>query len=169
MTVEEEFDLLVAPYARAAEQMGYRRLERHVDNEMEPPTHWRCVDFYFDDEATFLDLGAQDNIGFCTVQFYTFVRAQGEDHCVITNGTPPGQQRSRRMPLVMLPLIPFINWVESHVPEHARALDMKGAEDLPLVLERHRVALAARHYVIRKPGGDDPLEQRWQWSEIFNE
>lgn len=180
MTVEEEFDTLVAPYARAAEEMGYRRLERSVHNNGEPATLWICLDFYFDGEATFLDLGAQIPrghvprhfvTGFSSIQFYTFIHVNGEDDCVLTNGSPPEQQhrRSERPPLAMVPFIPFINWVESRVPEYAKTLDMRDAADLPLVLERHRAAIAARRGgTVRKPDAADPLAQRWKWSEIFN-
>jgi len=176
VNVEDEFESLIAPYVRAAEELGYRRLQRRVSrgSEDDAKNLWSCSAFYFDDDATFLDLNAGIKrghvprkylTGFNGVQFYTFIIDGLKEDWVITNGSPP----LPRPPLTMIPFLPLIRWVEKLVPEHLQPLTITSADDLPRVLERHHLALAARGGTIRKPQSKKPLEERWAWSEMFNE
>jgi hypothetical protein len=160
VTPDEEWAELVAPYDAAAVALGFKLLDATRWTLKEYPSLTSFFHMHFDGSATFLDLGATIVrgapprgvvTGFNHIQFLTRTRDE-EPFWILTNGTPPGY------PLIRTPL--FLRWIESRMPEHRKALPMRGAEDLPLVLERHRQGIGNRRVEVADP--ERPLDWRWE-------
>jgi hypothetical protein len=173
MEVEAEWAALVAPYAAAAERLGFSFVERSVVCGVppSPDTTFGCTDFHFDRHATFLDLGGTLArgphhrgllIGFHGVQLYTYLRTP-TIVLVLTNGSSPEAvarlAKARWNPLMRL--------AEALTPKDFSSIPMRGPDDLAMVIERHRERVAKR-------GGEpieitgSPLESRWALHEEWD-
>jgi hypothetical protein len=162
VTPEEEWAEMVAPYDAAAVALEYRLLDTTRIPGTDHPNLTMFFHNFFDGSATFLDFGAtiargapplRVVLGFHHVQFLTRIKAGGEESWVITNGKPPGQV------VFAVPL--FLRWLESLMPETVRELEMRAADDLPLVLERHLQEIARRGGRTIPADPDRPLDWRW--------
>ena len=167
MTVEEKWAAIVEPWTRDLGKHGFSFVERAVREE----TTFLCADYYFDGAGTFFDLngvlarGAHPPgvlIGFNGVQMYTFVRdAEGETNFVLTNGEPPNAPEPK-WPLMF-------RWIEARVPERFKALRMQTPDDVPLVLEKHRQAVAEEGGEVLNADRARPLEWRWDMMKELEE
>jgi hypothetical protein len=134
VTPDEEWAELVAPYDAAAAALGYRLLNSSRYVSYENPTLTLFNQTLFDGQATFLDFAA------------TIVR--GAPLPYVVTGFHHVQFLTR-----VLHEEPF--WILTNgVPL------VRGAEDLPLVLERHRRTLVNRRIDVPDPAR--PLEWRWE-------
>ncbi len=162
MTPDEEWSEMVAPYQAAATALGYRLLDTSRWTSNEYPTLTSFNHFWFDGEATFLDLGATIArgaaprgavLGFNYVQFLTRVSRLPDPTWVLTNGQPPGYPQGN------IPI--FLRWLTKRLPDSLKSLPMRNAEDLPLVLARHREAIQVYGGSPIAPDPEQPLEWRW--------
>jgi hypothetical protein len=170
MTVEEEWASLVMPYAAAAESIGFRSLDRQIETGVPPSpgTTFLCMDFYFDGQATFLDLGGTLVrgsyhpglcIGFNSVQFYTFIRTSSLS-LVLTNGIPPAAARRA----TQRSWNPAVRALKAIFPRDHSGVPMAGPEDLGLVFRTHIKRVGERQGSPVEP--TEPfLSSRWELTE----